>query len=91
MKNLDVATRNIGRPKCSPLSGRTLCPAVLGGARRPVAKAVVKNPFVADISSEESSCGDNEGISRCQIVLRYLVVPSARRHWAVPGGLLRQQ
>jgi len=78
-------------PNFSPLFGRTLCSAVLGGARRPVAKAVVKNPFVADSSSEESSCGDNKEISRCQIFLRYLVVPGARRHWAVPRGLLRQQ
>jgi len=78
-------------PSFSPLCGRALCPAVLGGARRPVAKAVVKNPFGADSSSDESSCGDNKGISRCQIFIRYLVVPGARRHWAVPGGLLRQQ
>jgi len=77
-------------PNFSPLFGRTLCPAVLGGARRPVAKAVVKNPFVADSSSEESFCGDKE-ILRCQIFLRYLVVPGARRHWAVPRGLLRHQ
>ena len=67
LKNDTHYHANIIRSNFSPLSGRTLCPAVLGGARRPVAKAVVKNPFAADSSSEESSCGDNEGISRCQI------------------------
>jgi len=78
-------------PNFSPLFGRALCPAALGGARRPVAKAVVKNPFVADSSSDESCCGGSERISKCQIFIRYPVVPGARRDWAVPGGLLRQQ
>jgi len=32
-----------------------------------VPKAVVKNQFAADSSSEESSCGDREGISKCPI------------------------
>jgi len=91
VKNLDVVTRNLGMLKFFPLSGGTLCPAVLGGARRPGAKTVVKNPVVADSSSEESSCGDNKWISRCQIFLRCLVAPGARRHWAVPGGRWRQQ
>jgi len=75
VKNLDVATRNLNMPNFSPLFGRTLCPAALGGARRPVAKAVVKNPLVAGSSSEKSSCGDGEGISKCRIFLRYLVAP----------------
>ena len=62
------------------------CPVVLGGARRPVATAVVKNPFVADSSSEESSCGDNNGNFKMPNFLPYLVVPGARSRWAVPGG-----
>ena len=58
---------NFEMPYFSPLSGRTRCPAALSGARRPVATAVVKNPFVADSSSEKSSCGDNKEILRCTI------------------------
>jgi len=42
-------------------------PAVLGGARRPAATAVVKNPPAADNSSEESSRGHNKRILRCPI------------------------
>jgi len=80
LKNLDVATGNLKMPSFSPLFSRTLCPAALGGARRPVAKAaVVLNPLDAGSSSEESACGNSEGILKCQIFYRYLAAP-------VPGG-----
>ena len=89
LKNDTHYHADVIRSNFSRLSGRALCPAALGGARRPpVPKALVKNQFAADSSSEASSCGDNEGISRCQIftAIWWYPVPGDAGRCPASGG-----